>query len=92
MTASEFNIVSFEEQKATLLHQGVYLAYRHSSEHTVLLFQLEGFYVELYYHKKNEASLQIQTFTMVDALEPYLLQIEIPPLWMLAATDVNSWD
>ena len=49
MTMCEFQRLQPDEQIAILYDQGVYLGKRREIKQAVLLFQFEGFYVEVFY-------------------------------------------
>ncbi len=90
MTANQFNTLSIQDKYNTLLERGAYLLYQHLENYTVLLFQLDTFYVEQYYAKSNEARLLFRTLETADQLEPYLNQIAIPPIWLPAETGCDD--
>lgn len=80
MTRYHFNILD-EAQKARLLRQkGVQVGERAETFHTVQLFQLEGFYVEMYHHNHFNVITKIDTFSGTARLQPYLQQISLEGL------------
>jgi hypothetical protein len=50
---------------------------RSDNQHMILLYQLNNFYIEVYYHKKYNYISDFHAFEDTDQLEPYLRKIEI---------------
>ncbi|MGZ3861165.1 MAG: hypothetical protein ACXVMS_16635 [Flavisolibacter sp.] len=63
-----------------LAARAVYLVSRQEPKFFIDLYQLENFYVEVFYHRKNQNQLYVQAFTEVEKLQPYLQHIEISSL------------
>lgn len=71
------------EEKANLLYkQGVYIGKCKKRNTTVVLYQLEGFYVEVYYRKYRCFIDRISCFSGTARLDPYLNQIDVEH-WVL---------
>ena len=70
-----------QEQQFVLLHRdGVYVGKRKIGKETVVLFQLNGFYVEVYYkHYRKHVERTIATDNP-DILQPYIDQIDVRDL------------
>jgi len=77
MTLFDFKLLSEREQLDLLQKEGAYIGKRKEDEHSILLFQLEGFYVEIVYQKHRSYIQQMRSFTSTVPLEPYLNQIDI---------------
>jgi hypothetical protein len=77
MTIYEF-IALNEIRQQEAVNEGVYIGDRKDYEHTILLYQVDTFYVEVYYLKKKHKLKRFVPFTTMDLLEPYLDQIELP--------------
>ncbi|MFL5810433.1 MAG: hypothetical protein ACJ749_12990 [Flavisolibacter sp.] len=73
----EFEQLPVVEQVGLLYKHGVYIGKRKERNRTLILFQLEGFYVEVFYTKYRHhiASLRCSDSTML--LDPYLEQIDV---------------
>ena len=70
-----------DERKARLLHQyGTYIGKRKLAATTVVLYQLEGFYAEVYYQQYRRVIECISCFADTARLDPYLLQIDVEHL------------
>ena len=78
MTLQHFNTLSQHKQHRKLLTNGVWLADRHTEDATVLLFQLDTFYVEVFFTKQGDEIVQSNSFDTTDELDPYLDEIELP--------------
>lgn len=78
ITLSEFNSLEKIEQAVMLWEKGVYLGNRPDKEHLMaLLFQIEGIYIEIFFHRQFGPIKKIRAFIETDQLEPYLGQIDI---------------
>lgn len=66
------------EQLEAIWNKGIKLAERQDDEHNVSLYQIDGFYVEEFFHK--EYKVKIRSFFSTDQLNPYLDKIDITGL------------
>jgi hypothetical protein len=80
MKMSEFQQLQDREQVAFLYDKGVYLGKRREERQIILLFQLESFYVELYYQVYRTFISKISISLNTTILEPYLEQIDVEDL------------
>lgn len=80
MQLQDFSVLEQIAQQEVVLDEGIYLSSRMHLDYTVLLFQLDSFYVELYYPKDKDKCVIIKGFENTDELEPYLKRINISPL------------
>ena len=70
-----------EEKKVNLLYdQGVYVGKRKKGDTTVVLYQLEGFYAEVYYRKYRCFIDRISCFSSTTRLDPYLSEMNVEHL------------
>ena len=76
MTLYHFNARD-ETQKADIIWSGVHLGYRLEGDHNILVYQIDGFYVEVYYHRGFNAIQRFRSFSSVEQLAPYLENIDI---------------
>ncbi len=76
----EFLELSEKEQFELLHFDGVHVGKRKVSSQTVILFQLYGFYVEVYYKQYRKVIDHVVTSENTDILQPYLDQIHIRDL------------
>ncbi len=76
MTLYDF-IALDEQEQAEAVWNGVFIADREDQEHRILLYQIDSFYVEVYYHKEYNVIRRFRPFSSTDQLQPYLEQINI---------------
>lgn len=72
MKFADFTNLPAKRQLDTLYFTGDILANRYEGEHIFLLYNLNGFYVELRYDAYNNRLHQVTAFRDTDKLEPYL--------------------
>lgn len=80
MTLSEFRNLNEEKQREFFIKKAVLLGERKTQQYYILLFQLEGFYIEIFSCQKEHEVTLIKTFTTTKELEPYLNAIDISNL------------
>lgn len=80
MNVYQYNQLSDGKQLDTLEQSGVLLAERERSYYHIKLYQVDNFYVEVYYHTHFNVVVNINPFTNTDCLDPYLQKIDIEPL------------
>jgi hypothetical protein len=78
--ATEFGELLLEQQLRVLHREGVYIGKRKAGEQMVVLFQVAGFYVEVFYrHYRREVERLLITES-ADVLTPYLHQVNVRDL------------
>ena len=77
MTLHHFNALNQEKQRRLVLQKGVYLTGRRTRDFTVLLFDVDGFYIEVYFYTATNKVFLIKSFDHTDLLQPYLNTIDI---------------
>ena len=77
MIQPEFNLLDTIEQVQLLNEQGVYIGKRRAGNCIAVLYQVEGFYVEIQYNKYRLHISRINSSTSTDLLSPYLDQLKI---------------
>ena len=77
MTLYEYNGLDVEQRAEILWDKGVYLATRQEKEFRILLYQIDGFYVEVWYNTNKNAISRLKSFRSTNPLDPYLRDIEI---------------
>jgi hypothetical protein len=85
MTKKALSLAEFQDLpqdlQFDLLHKhGVYIGKRKSDQQTIVLFQLHGFYVEVFYKQYRRVIEKIETTDNTDILQPYLDQIHLKGL------------
>lgn len=72
MNQFDFSLLDENEQLDILYHEGIYIGKRKEGKRNILLYQLESFYVEVYYLKHRSHSDKIRCFRSTVFLDPYL--------------------
>jgi hypothetical protein len=80
MRLSCFILLSEEEKKEAVLHQGVLLAKRDSHDCKVFLFRLDNYFVETYCNSQNKLVEEYRVFGDTASLQPYLQAIALDGL------------
>ncbi|TCJ17806.1 hypothetical protein EPD60_06380 [Flaviaesturariibacter flavus] len=80
MRLSEFIGLSFTEKRPALLHLGVLVSKRRTPDYLIMLFQLDGYYVEAYCHVARKNIEGYSAITNIDQLDAYLDDISIEKL------------
>lgn len=76
----EFKELSISHQLDLLHADGVYVGKRRVDHFHVILFQLNGFYVEVFYKEYRKEIDHLTCSVLTDILHPYLDQINVRDL------------
>lgn len=76
MTLNEFDQLD-EMEQAEAIWEGVFIDTRKDNEHNILLYQIDAFYVEVYYHNELNVIRRLRSFKSTTELEPYLRKINL---------------
>lgn len=82
MNVFVFHKLPEKHQLDTLEDQGVLIAERDGAFYNIKLYQIDGFYVELYFHTHFNVVVNINCFTNTDCLDPYLESIDLDALML----------
>ena len=77
MKQSAFSALTISDQLGQLWRKGVYIGKRKEDGRVITIYQLESFYVEIYYRKYRSVIEYIVISEDPLILEPYLEQIEV---------------
>ena len=80
MTLCEFERMDLCSRLDLLQEEGLYIGKRKWNNLPVLLYQVEAFYIELYYSEYRLNLIEVRCFTSTILLEPYLEDILIEDL------------
>lgn len=69
------------EQADVIWEKGVLIGKRKDGFYNILLFQVDAFYAEIFYHSHFNVIIQIRTFSNTAELEPYLQAISLADLF-----------
>lgn len=72
MTLYQFNTLDGMEQAEVLWDIGVHIGERRDEEHKILLYQIDSFYVEVFYHQQYNVIRKIESFSSVEQLALYI--------------------
>jgi len=76
MTLYQF-IAMDEMEQQEAIWEGTHIGERKDEEHNILLYQIDSFYVEVFYHRELNVIRRYRPFKSVNQLKPYLGQIDI---------------
>lgn len=77
MSCFDFRLLPEAEQVSLLYEEGTYLGKRSDKELIVLLYQLEGYYVEVFYRSYRRFIERIRVCESTAILDPYLDEIDV---------------
>lgn len=80
MTLQQFRSLPKDMQRTAVKRCGTFLLGRAGVGVHVMLYQVEGFYVEIYFDDKTSSSSCIKSFGDTKRLEPYLHKIDLSAL------------
>lgn len=80
MKLLDFNQLSASEKARLLYQKGVYIGKRKQSNTTIVLYQLHGFYAEVFYRVYRLDIDHISCFSGTARLDPYLAAIDVEHL------------
>jgi hypothetical protein len=69
-----------EMEQAEAVWEGIMIADRIEGEYRLILFQLDSFYLEVWYHMEYNVIRKFRPFVSTEQLQPYLNQIDISKL------------
>ena len=76
----QFNCLDEVKQIELLWSAGVLIGSRQEGSHKILLYQINAFYVEVFYQYFQGKMVKIKSFSYIDQLDPYLSSINITSL------------
>jgi hypothetical protein len=77
MTLQDFDLLDPVAKLFVIADRSVFLARRTDDAFRVSLYQLDGFYIEIYFHAKELMYKQVRCFADIDELDKYLDSIDI---------------
>ena len=83
MTLQQFRSLPKDIQRKMVHDYGVFLYGRTGVSLTAKLYQMDGFYVELFFDTKMSVVTQIKSFSDTAPLEPYLRMVDVSELQLL---------
>jgi len=80
MRVYEFQLLPQQKQVEILYRYGVYIGKHNYASSITLLYQVDGFYVEVFYRKYRSHIKLLHCFESTEFLDPYLKQIDVENL------------
>lgn len=77
MTPQQFINLDEMEQAETLWDKGVHIGERFDEVYSILLYQIDGFYVEAFYNREHNSLVRFEVFSDMNELAPYLNRIDV---------------
>lgn len=81
MTLNQFNALREAQQHEAVRAHGVELGQRVDEAHRITLYQIHGFYVEVYHHIKEDVIKRYRSFMSTELLAPYIEHINVRKLF-----------
>jgi len=73
----QFNLMPENDQAAYTWEFGTFLLSRHWKSHSINLYYVDKFFVEVWYNPSKNCIEQVKSFKSKNCLQPYLEEIEI---------------
>ena len=70
------------EQVDILCRRGIRLSCREQDGHVIMLYGVNDFYVEVYYHRSRASVTALHAFASTDGLDAYLEEIDVSDLFI----------
>lgn len=83
MTVVEFAVLGKREQINVIKRKGTFLYTRQEAGIDVVLYQIGGFYAEVFFESSNKKNIRIRSFDDMGSLDVYLRKINISELKQL---------
>ena len=80
MNLATYKLLNEDEQFEIIERRGVYLAERDHSFYNIRLYQIDGFYVEIFCHTHFNVIVRTKSFSSTKFLEVYLDKINVEGL------------
>ncbi|RYF87058.1 MAG: hypothetical protein EON98_01710 [Chitinophagaceae bacterium] len=80
MTLSQFAIQTKDQQIETIKKHGCFLYVRNEAGVDIILYQLDGFYIEVFFEAEAKEKIAIRPFDDTASLDIYLQEINISAL------------
>lgn len=75
MTPEQFNYLD-ESEQAEVIWDGKHIADREDKEYSILLYQCDDLYIEVYYHKEHNVIKKFHAFSRPELLDIYTYRIK----------------
>ena len=86
MNLYDFNILDETDKYKELLIHGVRIGELLNVDYKIMLYQINSFYIELYYHRIDKKLIKLIAFSSIENLSDYLNQIDLQDLLKIKST------
>lgn len=76
----EFNSLNDNEKHEAMMEYAILVGDRFEGPNSILLYQFDNFYVELFYNRDDNQIQKFRSFQTQEPLTPYLNQIDLNEL------------
>jgi hypothetical protein len=80
MTVQEFRDLTESQQTEVLYGDAVYIDKRKSGDNSIVIYQIDGFYVEVCFYKYRQHIAWVRCSDSINILNPYLDKMDIVEL------------
>jgi hypothetical protein len=80
MTLYQFRTLS-EVKQQQVMWNGIHIADRIQGTYRIVLYQMDSFYIEVFYNHENNNIDRYRAFYSIEQLRPYLAQIDITAIF-----------
>jgi hypothetical protein len=77
MTLHYFKSLNRKQKKIVVLRTGIFLSEKNYRFFRTMLYQVDGFYVEIFFTRMSKDAFWFRSFDSTNNLQPYLQQIDI---------------
>jgi hypothetical protein len=81
MTLQYFKSLTRKQKKSIVLRTGIFLCEKNYGVFRTMLYQVDAFYVEIFFTKFSKDAFWFRSFDSTKNLQPYLQQIDISSLF-----------
>lgn len=81
MTLYYFKSLNRKQKKIVVLRTGIFLSEKKYGFFRTMLYQVDGFYVEIFFTRLSKDAAWFRSFDSTKNLQPYLSQIDISALF-----------
>lgn len=77
MTLHDFIALDINAQQKAICKAGDHVAWRDEGNYRLFLYQIDSFYVEVFFDREHSVIRQYRPFSSVGELQPYLDELDI---------------
>ena len=77
LTRQEFDLLNKDTKTELVLDEGKYMHWKRDGQHNILLYRLNGFYVQLFIMRPTGKILRLESFSSSEGLLEFLNEVEV---------------